>query len=314
MPLNPSLSDLNEDIRRLCKTIDDQGREYWWIKPEVAAAFEAGGYHLLPRHFYSPIADPETTSGTDFDKELYPLRELNFSESDSMSFVNFISDYSEELEREFPTTAPSVTGFYWNNPFFTGLDAAALYTLIRTVRPKRIVEIGSGFSSHISLRALERNGHGKLTSVEPYPTATLLELSDQIQTIQCSIQNAPQEIFASLAAGDILFIDSSHVSCLGSDVNFEIFEILPSLPAGAIVHFHDVFLPFEYPREWVVNRRWNWNEQYLLYAFLRMNDSFEVWMPNSYITRRHPLKVSAALPFLNVLENPGSSFWMRKTR
>jgi predicted O-methyltransferase YrrM len=314
MPLNPSQLHLNEAIRHLCRTIDDQGREYWWIKPEVAAAFEAGGYHLLPRHFYSPIADPETANGTDFDKEVYSLRDLKFSESASLSFLNSISDYCEELEREFPAVAAAITGYYWDNPFFTGLDAAALYTLVRTIRPQRIVEIGSGFSSHISLRALERNGQGKLISVEPHPTVRLLELSDQIQTVQCSIQKAPQEIFASLEAGDILFIDSSHVSCLGSDVNFEIFEILPNLPAGAIVHFHDVFLPFEYPREWVVNRRWNWNEQYLLYAFLRMNDSYEIWMPNSYITRRHAVKVSSALPFLNVLENPGSSFWMRKTR
>jgi hypothetical protein len=314
MPLDPSLLQLSEDIRRLCKEIDDQGREYWWIKPDVAAAFEAGGYHLLPRHFYSPIADPETASGTDFNRELYPLHDLKFSESASLKFLKTIAEYSEELAREFPAAAPAESGFYWDNPFFVGLDAAALYTMVRTVRPQQIVEIGSGFSTHISVRALERNGRGELTCVEPIPTAKLLELSDRIQIVQSGVQKTPTELFASLAPGDILFIDSSHVSCLGSDVNFEIFEILPNLPAGVIVHFHDVFLPFEYPREWVVNRRWNWNEQYLLYAFLRMNESYEIWMPNSYIVRRHAAKVSAALPFLDVLANPGASFWMRKTR
>ena len=314
MTTDPSLLHLSEDIRRLCREIDNQGREYWWIKPDISAAFEAGGYHLLPRHFYSPIADPDTANGTDFSKEMYPIDDLNYSESASLDFLKSISEYSDELAREFPAAAPGGTDFNWDNPFFAGLDAAALYTMVRKIRPQRIVEVGSGYSTHISVRALERNGQGKLTSVEPNPTANLLKLSNRIQNIQCRIQEAPTEIFASLGPGDILFIDSSHVSCLGSDVNFEIFEILPGLPAGAIVHFHDVFLPFEYPREWVVNRRWSWNEQYLLYAFLRMNESFEIWMPNSYVIRRHPARVSAAVPFLDVLATPGSSFWLQKTR
>jgi hypothetical protein len=314
MPADPTLLHLSEEIRRLCKEIDDLGREYWWIKPDVAAAFEAGGYHLLPRHFYSPIADPETADATDFNKESYPLRDLKFSEAASLNFLESIAKYSDELVREFPVAAPADTGFHWDNPFFAGLDAAALYTMVRTIRPRQIVEIGSGFSTHISLRALERNGRGKLTCVEPSPTAKLLELSARIQIIRSGVQKVPTELFASLESGDILFIDSSHVSCLGSDVNFEIFEILPNLPAGVIVHFHDIFLPFEYPREWVVNRHWSWNEQYLLYAFLRMNDSYEVWMPNSYVIRRHSAKAGEALPFLDVLANPGASFWMRKIR
>jgi len=131
---------------------------------------------------------------------------------------------------------------------------------------------------------------------------------------QSNVQTAPREAFSSLTSGDILFIDSSHVSCLGSDVNFEIFEILPNLPKGVVVHLHDIFLPFEYPREWVVERRWYWNEQYLLYAFLRMNDAFEVLMPNRYMIRRHSARVSAALPFLGGLAHSGVSFWMQKIR
>jgi len=314
MPPDPSLLHLSEEVLQLCKQIDEHGREYWWIKPEIAAAFEAGGYHLLPRHFHSPVADPKTAEGIDFDKELYPLRDLRFDETASLKFLESIAECSEELAREFPAAASTDRGFYWNNPFFAGLDAAALYTMVRTIRPRRIVEIGSGFSTHIALRALDRNGRGHLTCVEPNPTAKLLELSDRIEFVQSRIQQAPAESFTSLVSGDILFIDSSHVSCLGSDVNFEIFEILPNLPAGVVVHFHDIFLPFEYPREWVVNRRWHWNEQYLLYAFLKMNDAFEIWMPNGYLTRRHTEKVRAVLPFIDVVANPGASFWMRKTR
>lgn len=314
MSTDPSLSPICDDIRRLCRQIDDRGRQYWWIKPEIAAAFEAGGYHLLPRHFHSPITDPETAAATDYDKELYPLHDLKFDETDSMKFLESIAEYAGELSREFPAEGHVGKDFNWENPFFTGLDAAALYTMVRTVRPQRILEIGSGFSTHIALRAIERNGRGKLICVEPNPTAKLLELSNRITIVQSQIQQASTESFTFLMSGDILFIDSSHVSCLGSDVNFEIFQILPNLPKGVVVHFHDVFLPFEYPREWVVNRHWNWNEQYLLYGFLRMNNFYEVWMPNSYIIRRHTSRASAALPFLDVVTNPGSSFWMRKTR
>jgi len=312
LPLDPSSLPISDEIRRLCRQIDDQGREYWWIKPHITAAFEAGGYHILPRHFYSPIADPETVAATDFDKELYPLHDLAFNENAAMAFLESISQYARELAGQFPAHGPADTDFFWDNPFFTGLDAAALYTAVRTIRPRQIVEIGSGFSTHVSLRALELNGQGKLTCVEPHPTAKLLELSDRVQIVQSNVQKAATDLFTSLLADDILFIDSSHVSCLGSDVNFEILEILPNLRKGVIVHFHDVFLPFEYPRAWVIDRHWHWNEQYLLYAFLRMNDSFEIWMPNNYVIRRNTAKVGAALPFMDAHAISGVSFWMRK--
>jgi predicted O-methyltransferase YrrM len=303
-----------EEIRRLCGQIDDQGREYWWIKPNIAAAFEAAGYHILPRHFYTPVADPETIAGTDFHKESYPLHDLVFSEMAALEFLDSIAEHAGELARQFPSLGPADTDFFWENPFFTGLDAAALFSAVRTIRPRNIVEIGSGFSTHISLRGLELNGQGQLTCVEPYPTTKLLELSDRIRIVQSNAQKAAMETFTTLQAGDILFIDSSHVSCLGSDVNFEIFEILPHLNKGVIVHFHDIVLPFEYPREWVIDRRWYWNEQYLLYAFLRMNDSYEIWMPNNYMIRRHPEKVGATLPFMDGRTISGVSFWMRKIR
>ena len=305
---------IGEDIRRLCRQIDNEGREYWWIKPHIAASFETGGYHILPRHFYSPVADPETAARTDFEYAHYPLENLIFNEGEALQFLERISGFSEELMHQFPQVKALDPGFYWDNPFLGGLDAAALYTAVRSTQPQQVVEVGSGFSSHVSLRALEANGKGTLTCIEPYPTAKLLEISGRIRILECPVQKASSEIFKSLGSGDILFIDSSHVSCLGSDVNFEILEILPRLAKGVIVHFHDIFLPFEYPQDWVTNRRWQWNEQYLLYAFLRMNDSYEIWMPNNYMIQSHPAVVLAALPFLNEQSIPGSSMWMRKIR
>ena len=314
MTSDPLLSSLEVEIRRLCQQIDERGKEYWWVKAEIATMFERYGYHLLPRHFYTPIPDPETAAGTDFNKETFPITKLHFNETEALTFLDGVRDRASELIGQFPAMEPSGSDYYWKNPFFTGLDAASLFTMIRSLRPRKVIEIGSGFSTHIALRALELNGQGSLTCMEPYPTPKLLELSGRIEILQRGVQTAPRDAFSSLSSGDILFIDSSHVSCMGSDVNFEILEILPNLAQGVVVHLHDIFLPFEYPREWVVDRRWYWNEQYLLYAFLRMNESFEVWMPNLYMTRRHNKKVAEAIPFLDSGSQSGVSFWMRKTR
>jgi len=307
-------SSLESEIKNLCQRIGKEGRDHWWIKTSVSEAFESAGYHLLPRHFYTPIPDPELVSRLDFEAEAYPFKENQFNEKTALQFLKTIATYAEEIEKNFPTTGHSTTGYYWNNFFFRGIDASSLYTFIRTEKPNKVVEIGSGFSTHIALQATKENGLGRITCIEPYPTPVLLELSNQIEIIQDKVQNVPLEIFSSLESGDILFIDSAHVSCLGSDVNYELFQILPRLKEGVLIHIHDVFLPFEYPRDWVIDRRWYWNEQYILYALLRMSDSFEVLMPNVYLQKRHPNAILDALPFLGQEALSGSSFWLRKLK
>jgi len=305
---------LGSEIKNICKRISKEGRDHWWIKTEVSEAFESAGYHLLPRHFYTPIPDPELVSKLDFEAETYPFKEGQFSEIKALEFLKTIATYSAEIEKNFPTTGLSKTGYTWNNFFFRGIDASSLYTFIRTEKPKRGVEIGSGFSTHIALQATLENGLGRITCIEPYPTPMLLELTKQIEIIQDKVQNVPLETFSSLESGDILFIDSAHVSCLGSDVNYELFKILPRLKEGVVVHIHDIFLPFEYPRDWVIDRRWYWNEQYILYALLRMSDAFEVILPNVYLQKRHPNAILDALPFLGQDALSGSSIWLRKLK
>lgn len=124
------------------------------------------------------------------------------------------------------------------------------------------------------------------------------------------MEHLPLDFFSNLAANDILFIDSSHVGKIGSDVLYELFEILPRLQEGVIIHFHDVFYPFEYPREWVESFHWAWNETYFLHAFLQYNQTFKILFFNDYLAKLFPNLLEKATPL--ALKNTGGSLWMRK--
>jgi len=179
------------------------------------------------------------------------------------------------------------------------------------------VEIGSGFTSALMLDVNERflGGHTQLTFVDPNSERlnSVLSHNDwrQVRIIRKRVQDAPAEIFTQLENGDFLFIDSSHVSKVGSDVNFLFFEVLPNLPNGVFVQFHDVFWPFEYPAKWIAEGR-SWNETYLLRSFLTFNNSFEIvfWVPlaalhwKDIITNRMPA----------YLIDTGAAIWIRRVR
>jgi hypothetical protein len=186
--------------------------------------------------------------------------------------------------------------------------------MIRFLKPKRIIEIGSGFSSAVMLDTNELffNNQINLTFIEPYPERlfSLISEKDKNAThiIQNEVQSVPLETFAQLQAGDILFIDSSHIIKTGSDVNYVIFEVLPILKPGVLIHFHDIFYPFEYPKEWVYAGR-NWNEDYFLKAFLMYNETFEIRLFADYIHRMHK-EAFRRMPLC--YKNFGGSLWMEK--
>ena len=188
---------------------------------------------------------------------------------------------------------------------------------MRQNRPQRVVEIGSGFTTLLAAQALARNAAegaaATLTAIEPYPPAFLREaLPVPVELVAEPVQNVPLERFTSLHAGDILFIDSSHVCKIGSDVQYEILEILPRLAPGVLVHLHDIFLPVEYPREWVMEWHRFWNEQYLLQAFLCGNRNFEVLWAGTWMHLRHPEKLAAAFPSYDPKTSWLGSFWIRR--
>lgn len=199
------------------------------------------------------------------------------------------------------------------NGFFGLSDGAVYYSMLTTLRPKTIVEVGgSGFTSAIALDVRDQELHDlQLTVIDPNPERLndLLRENNYTHTTvhRDFVQNLPLELFDVLEKDDILFIDSSHVSKQGSDVNWLFFEVLPRLRPGVVVHIHDIFFPFEYPDAWVHR---GFNEIYLLQAFLSYNKEFQIMFFNSWFWQEHTDVVGTYLPE-GVIGNPGS-IWLRK--
>jgi hypothetical protein len=204
--------------------------------------------------------------------------------------------------------------YFHPNGAFLFQDAFVLHSMIRHLQPTRIIEVGCGYSSCVTLdtcEALKLNTH--LTFIDPYAELLLrltrLEDRSRFDLKQAFIQDVPDELFSGLRENDILFIDTSHVSKVGSDVNHIFFNILPALKPGVVVHFHDMWYPFEYPKDWLYKGMF-WNEAYLLRSFLMYNRSFEILLFNNYLNRCMTDRIKADFPLF--LEEPGASLWIRR--
>jgi hypothetical protein len=185
------------------------------------------------------------------------------------------------------------------------------YCMVRHFQPRLIIEVGSGFSSLLLGQAAAKNGDAPLVCIEPFPREFLRKGFPGLRTlVEKNVQQIDLEFFSQLDPGDILFIDSSHTVKIGGDVNYLFLEVLPRLKPGVIVQVHDIFLPFEYRRDWVLDEFRFWTEQYLLQAFLIFNSEFEVLLGNYYLSHYHAQQLKAVFP-----ELPrwiGGSFWMRR--
>lgn len=273
-----------------------------------------------PGHFYSPVPSIE-------DRELAVRQAIAAANTDVMG-LNINADAMVALWRRIaPRTLEMPFGdekgaagyrYHYNNDMYSYGDAAIYFGLVWHLQPRHIVEIGSGYSSALAMDMRDIFQRDiALTFIEPYPNTlnSLLREGDRsnVRIIEDRVQNVSLQNFESLQANDILFIDSSHVAKAGSDVCFELFSILPRLRPGVIVHFHDCFWPFEYPKAWLVEQNRGWNELYFLRAFLTYNDAFEILFFNSYFAARHPGEI-LSYPRSPVLKNPGGGLWLRKTR
>ncbi len=268
-----------------------------------------------PGHYYSPIASRAdvgravaTLPGTADSRGT--VAGLDLREPAQRALAAALSQHWAQV----PATRSDGWRYHPDNPMFGLADAAIYHSMLRELRPRRLIEVGSGFSSAIALDTADRYLPDlELTFVEPYPDRLLGLLSDsdrqRCRLVRSAVQDVPLDTYDQLGAGDVLFIDSTHVSKVGSDVNWLVFEVLPRLADGVVVHFHDIFWPFEYPREWLEEGR-GWTENYLLRAFLSYNDRFEVLLFNSWVWRAEPELVRATLPS-TVDEVPGG-IWLRK--
>lgn len=269
-----------------------------------------------PGHFYSPIVDTniikDEMHSIWLDDKTATIQGIDLNEQEQFELIKAISAYYNEIP--FSENQQPNTRYYFKNNFYSYSDGIVLYGLMRHFKPKRIVEIGSGFSSAAMLDTNEIffNNEIKLTFVEPYAERlfSLLKQPDkQVCTIiEESVQQTSPEIYRTLEAGDFLFIDSSHVAKTGSDVNHIFFNLLPLLKKGVIIHIHDVFFPFEYPKDWVLEGR-SWNEDYFLKAFLMYNPYFKTLLFSDYLHRFYP-HVFKEMPLC--YKNTGGNFWMKK--
>lgn len=267
-------------------------------------------------HFYSPVPSRDEALGylqstNGRDAEL-PDIHLN-SQRQLETLRKFHAFYAD---MPFPEQQSATCRYYFDQSVFCYADAIFLYSFLRHVMPRRIIEVGSGFSSAVILDTVDRffSFQPEITLIEPYPTRLNRLLrpgdKDRVSILEKRVQDVPVCTFKSLQAGDLLFIDSSHVMKCGSDVQFLLFKVLPQLPAGVYVHFHDVFRGFEYP-EWWVEQGWYWNEDYVLRAFLAYNDSWEIYLFNHYAGEVFKEFIAERMPLC--LKNPGGSLYLRRT-
>jgi len=270
-----------------------------------------------PGHFYSPIPDigfVRSRSADLFRRDTQTIPGIELAVERQTELVRQIAAYSCEFP--FPADATQEFRYCYNNEFFGLGSAMILYCLMRHVQPKRVLEVGSGYSSAAMLDTNDRffNGEIEFTFVEPFPSRlnSLLTPADRSRhrVVEDIAQDVPISTFQQLESNDILFIDSSHVAKIGSDVNVLITEVLPRLSRGVVVHIHDIYWPFEYPEDWVIAGR-AWNEAYLVKAFLQFNEAFEILLFNSYLATHHRDFMNEALPMF--FPKSGSSLWIRKT-
>lgn len=269
-----------------------------------------------PGHFYSTIVNVNEIKQN--ENKIWKgiltdgIKDINLNTEEQLKLLEEIAVFYSEMP--FKESCNETLRYKFENGMYSYTDGIVLYGLLRKIKPKQIIEVGSGHSSALMLdiNNLFFKNAINLTFIEPFPLRlnTLLTKRDKetLTIIEKKIQEIDFDIFEKLEKDDILFIDSTHVSKCGSDVNYILFEILPRLKQGVYIHFHDIFYPFEYPKEWVY-KGYNWNENYLLRAFLTNNDKYKIKLFSDYVHLYHK-DAFKTMPL--TYKNSGGNLWLQK--
>ena len=281
--------------------------------PRCKRTLQDVGVFPIINHYYEPLFDTRHLIHKLSDQRHLPGIDWNVREQlkilDSFSFT-------DEL-RDVPRKETEESAFFFGNICFDYGDAEYWYNLIRLKKPSRIIEIGSGYSTLMAQKALEKNKEElpdylcKHICIEPYENLWLEEVG--LNVVRQRVEEVDLDTFSELGQDDILFIDSSHIIRPKGDVLFEYLEILPSLREGVIVHLHDIFSPKDYPSDWIINDIKLWNEQYLLEAFLSHNASWKIIGALNYLQHSHHELLKAKCKSLIPMSEPGS-FYIQKVR
>lgn len=275
------------------------------------------GQWVLPGHYYSAL--PAIDELRVHEKRIWgqlprQLPAVDLNENEQLALFSVFKNFYADMP-EWPAERTPELRYYHVNGYYPYGDATMLYCMIRYLRPKRIIEVGSGYSSCVTLDTNERFFDNSIQStfIEPYPQRlqSLLRPADmeRIDLRQTALQDVDLDLFRELGPRDVLFIDSTHVTKCDSDVNYILFHILPALQHGVFIHIHDVFYPFEYPQVWVYEGK-AWNEDYILRAFLQYNNAFKIQFWFSYLKYFHKDRFPAERPLM--LKHAGSGIWLRK--
>lgn len=277
--------------------------------------------HLIKSIYYS-LFHPKKLALLDYEATPYPvyskenpnaflLQLINEKKSNYKQLLHDALQFKDEflnIREEKNITNATEPG--WNNLFLPGLDMVMLYTILSTIKPKQYLEIGSGTSTKMAVKAkTEQQLHYRITCIDPAPRKEISSVANQ--WLNVALQKAPLSLFESLEENDVLFFDGSHVLHANSDVQWFFMEVLPRLKKGVVVQVHDIYLPYDYPQN-MCNRFYA--EQYILATALLLNPvKFEILLPNFYISEDDELKqilqpLWNELPFV---ESHGGSFWFR---
>jgi len=275
--------------------------------PLQFSLYKRVGIFPIRDHYY----EPKFVYDDAFDASLVRKIPLYIDIAQQIEQLGFLQNISE---LNLISAEISSKGFYVHNPNFGAGDAELYYLLIRNKKPRRIIEIGSGYSTQLSILALEKNkaedANCELTCIEPFEMPFLDSLHG-VTVIRKQVERVPLEIFKSLDVNDIFFIDSSHIIRPGNDLLFIYFQILPILKKGVLIHIHDIFTPRHYPQEWLTKKMRFWNEQYLLEAFLYNNSEFKISFTLNHLVKTDYSAAKKILIHLKTDSEP-SSWWMER--
>lgn len=282
--------------------------------PKTLQVFRRTGIYPIRDHYYEPLFDPSHLRKPLSDDRELPGIDWNIEEQLAL-LKRF--DFNDELTA-LPREDRGIREYFYNNEAFLSGDAEILYNMIRSFKPRRIFEIGSGSSTLLAAKAIGQNkaqdpGYAcEHVCIEPYEADWLEALG--VSTIRQPVEQLDLSLFRRLEENDILFIDSSHMIRPQGDVVVEYLEILPVLQSGVLIHVHDIFSPKDYLDEWIRERVCFWNEQYLLEAFLSFNSEFKIIGALNFLRHHHPRELTQCCPVLEEQldsREPGS-FWIRR--
>jgi predicted O-methyltransferase YrrM len=271
-----------------------------------------------PGHFYSPVVDVGDPHAIHDSRERLQSQPPAGVDVDSPRMIEMVRVLASHHARfPFPRHHQEPYRFYFQNPYFCAHDASILFSMLLTFRPRRVIEVGCGYSSCLLLDTNEMffDQSIELTLIDPYLEELRVRFGPKgapgAKLYFNKLQDVPLAIFEELEENDILFIDSSHVSKTGSDVNHYLFRILPLLKPGVVIQVHDIPWPFEYPENWVLEEKRSWNEAYLLRAFLEYNSRFEIIYWCDFVVHHLRDELISRMPVC--MEDGGASIWLRRT-